>query len=256
VRFFRMTLSYDGTVYGGWQMQVNSNTIQAEVERALHIVIGHPVRAVASGRTDAGVHAIGQIVSFACDTKLEDHVLRKALDANLPKDIVALEVREMPDDFHAIRDTVRKRYRYIIQDGPLRDVFARDHAWYYPHRLDTWAMTQAGRLLVGRHDFSSFEAAGSKRTSSVRTIFDLSVHRQSSDHLDRVVVEVEADGFLYNMVRIIVGTLVKVGRGKEPVSWVADALKARDRKLAGMTAPPEGLYLLRVWCVGDLPEAL
>jgi tRNA pseudouridine38-40 synthase len=90
----------------------------------------------------------------------------------------------------------------------------------------------------------------------VRTIFDLSVHRQSSDHLDRVVVEVEADGFLYNMVRIIVGTLVKVGRGKEPVSWVADALKARDRKLAGMTAPPEGLYLLRVWCVGDLPEAL
>jgi tRNA pseudouridine38-40 synthase len=254
VRFFRMTLSYDGTAYGGWQMQVNSNTIQAEVERALHIVIGQPVRAVASGRTDAGVHAIGQVVSFACETKLTDEVLRRALDANLPLDIVALEIREMPAGFHAIRDTVRKRYRYIIQDGPLRDVFARNHAWYFPHRLDTWAMTQAGRLLIGRHDFSSFEASGSKRANSVRTIFDLSVHRLPGDHLDRVAIEVEADGFLYNMVRNIVGTLVEVGRGKQPVTWVATALKARDRKAAGMTAPPQGLYMVRVWCVGDVLE--
>jgi len=249
-----MTLSYDGTAYGGWQMQVNSHTVQAEVERALQIVTGQPVRAVASGRTDAGVHAMGQIVSFACDTHLPADVLQRALNANLPKDIVALEIREMPEDFHAIRDTVRKRYRYTIQDGPLRDVFARHHAWYFPLRLDVRAMSQAGRLLVGRHDFSSFEASGSKRANSVRTIFDLAVHRQTAEHLDRVVIEVEADGFLYNMVRNIVGTLVQVGRGKQPVGWVAEVLKARDRKRAGMTAPPEGLVLLRVWCVGDLPE--
>jgi tRNA pseudouridine38-40 synthase len=251
-----MTLSYDGTAYGGWQMQVNRHTIQAEVERALQIVTGQSVRAVASGRTDAGVHAIGQVVSFACDTHLPDDVLRRALDANLPKDIVALDVREAPQGFHAIRDTVRKRYRYHIQDGPLRDVFARHHAWCIPHRLDVWAMSQAGRLLVGRHDFSSFEAAGSRRANSVRTIFDLAVRRQAGEHLGQVVIEVEADGFLYNMVRNIVGTLVQVGRGKQPVSWVAEVLQAKDRKVAGMTAPPEGLILMRVWCVGDLPEGL
>jgi tRNA pseudouridine38-40 synthase len=251
-----MTLSYDGTAYGGWQMQVNRHTIQAEVERALQIVTGQSVRVVASGRTDAGVHAIGQVVSFACDIHLPDDVLRRALDANLPKDIVALDVREAPQGFHAIRDTVRKRYRYHIQDGPLRDVFARHHAWYIPHRLDVWAMSQAGRLLIGRHDFSSFEAAGSRRANSVRTIFDLSVRRQADEHLDQVVIEVEADGFLYNMVRNIVGTLVQVGRGKQPVNWVAEVLQAKDRKTAGMTAPPEGLTLMRVWCVGDLPEGL
>ncbi|MCH5375143.1 MAG: tRNA pseudouridine(38-40) synthase TruA [Planctomycetes bacterium] len=243
-----MTLSYDGTAYGGWQVQVNANTIQAEVERALQIVIGQPVRAVASGRTDSGVHAIGQIVSFACTTALDDDVLRRALDANLPKDIVALEVREVADGFHAIRDTIRKRYRYVIQDGPLRDVFAQRFAWYFPHRLDVRAMVGAARLLVGRHDFSSFETSGSKRVSSVRTIYDLAVHRQPGDHLERIVIEVEADGFLYNMVRNIVGTLVEVGRGKRPVGWVSEVLKARDRKLAGMTAPPQGLFLLRAWC--------
>jgi tRNA pseudouridine38-40 synthase len=117
-------------------------------------------------------------------------------------------------------------------------------------------MSQAGRLLIGRHDFSSFEAAGSRRANSVRTIFDLSVRRQAGEHLDQVVIEVEADGFLYNMVRNIVGTLVQVGRGKQPVSCVAEVLQAKDRKVAGMTAPPEGLTLMRVWCVGDLPEGL
>jgi tRNA pseudouridine38-40 synthase len=250
-----MTLSYDGTAYGGWQVQVNANTIQAEVERALQIVMGQPIRAVASGRTDAGVHAVGQIVSFAAETALADDVLRRALDANLPKDIVALEVREVPAGFHAIRDTVRKRYRYVIQDGPLRDVFVQRYAWYFPHRLDVRAMSQAARLLVGRHDFSSFETAGSRRANSVRTIYDLAAHRQSGDHLERVVIEVEADGFLYNMVRNIVGTLVEVGRGKQPVGWVSDVLRARDRKVAGMTAPPQGLFLLRVWCQDDLsPE--
>ncbi len=247
-----MTLSYDGTAYGGWQVQVNANTIQAEVERALQIVAGQPIRAVASGRTDAGVHAIGQVVSFACDTVLEDDVLRRALDANLPKDIVAIDVREVPEGFHAIRDTVRKRYRYVIQDGPLRDVFAQRYAWYFPHRLDDRAMGQAARLLIGRHDFASFETSGSRRVNSVRTVYDLSVHRQSGDHLERVVIEVEADGFLYNMVRNIVGTLVEVGRGKRPVGWVSDVLKAQDRKVAGMTAPPQGLFMLRVWCQDDL----
>ena len=246
MRTFRLTLSYDGTAYAGWQVQANARTIQAELEAALRQVTGEPIRAVASGRTDAGVHALGQVVSFSSQTHLPAEVLRKALDANLPKDMVIREVREAPDGFHAIRDAIRKRYRYVVQDGPMRDVFERAYAWYFPHRLDVQAMQAAAAVLLGRHDFSSFEAAGSPRASSVRTIYELSVERRTGDFLDRIFVEVEADGFLYNMVRNIVGSLVEVGRGRQSPAWIADVLAARNRKLAGMTAPPQGLFLVSV----------
>lgn len=246
MRFFRLTLSYDGAAYAGWQMQANARTIQAEFEGALRQVTGERIRAVASGRTDAGVHALGQVVSFSSQTRLPAHVLRQALDANLPKDIVVREVCEAPAGFHAIRDALRKRYRYVVQDGPIRDVFARAYAWYFPQRLDVPAMRAAAAVLLGRHDFSSFEAAGSPRASNERTIYELTVERQAGDSLDRIVVEVEADGFLYNMVRNIVGSLVDVGRGRQEVSWIAAVLAARDRKRAGMTAPPQGLFLVHV----------
>ncbi len=246
MRTFRLTLSYDGTAYAGWQVQANARTIQAELEAALRQVTGEPIRAVASGRTDAGVHALGQVVSFSSQTHLPAEVLRKALDANLPKDMVIREVREAPDGFHAIRDAIRKRYRYVVQDGPMRDVFERAYAWYFPHRLDVQAMQAAAAVLLGRHDFSSFEAAGAPRASSVRTIYELTVQRRAGDFLDRIVVEVEADGFLYNMVRNIVGSLVEVGRGRQSPAWIADVLAARNRKLAGMTAPPQGLFLVSV----------
>ncbi|MBC8870162.1 MAG: tRNA pseudouridine(38-40) synthase TruA [Planctomycetes bacterium] len=246
MRFFKLTLSYDGTAYAGWQVQVNANTVQAELERALCEVTGEQIRAVASGRTDAGVHALGQVVSFSSGTHLSAEVLARAIGANLPRDIVVLEVREAPDGFHAIRDSVRKRYRYVIQDGPIVDVFARAYAWYIFGRLDVEAMRTAAQSLVGTHDFSSFEASGSERATSVRTITDLVVERRAGDFMDRVVIEVEADGFLYNMVRNIVGTLVEVGRGKRPTEWVAEVLAAKDRNVAGMTAPPQGLFLVRV----------
>jgi tRNA pseudouridine38-40 synthase len=246
MRYFRLTLSYDGTRYAGWQVQANARTIQAEIEAALHTITGERHRAVASGRTDAGVHAFGQVVSFASGTHLAPHVLRKALDANLPRDIVPLEVVEAPPGFHAIRDAIRKRYRYVIQDGPIQDPFTRDYAWYFPQRLDVEAMRSAAQALVGTHDFSSFEASGSERATSVRTVTELTVARHPSDFLDRIVLEIEADGFLYNMVRNIVGSLVEVGRGKQPPAWIADVLPARNRKRAGMTAPPQGLFLVRV----------
>jgi len=246
MRFFKLTLSYDGTAYAGWQIQANANTIQAELERALREVTGEQIRVVASGRTDAGVHALAQVVSFSSGTRLPADVLARAIDANVPKDIGILDVREAPEGFHAIRDAVRKRYRYIIQDGPACDVFARAYAWYIPGRLDVEAMQRAAQTLLGTHDFSSFEASGSERATSVRTIAELVVERRPGDHLDRIIVEIEADGFLYNMVRNIVGTLVEVGRGKQPVDWVVKVLAAKDRKLAGMTAPPHGLYLVRV----------
>lgn len=257
MRSFRLTLSYDGTAYVGWQVQDNGRTIQAELEAALLRVTGQAVRAAASGRTDAGVHALGQVVSFRCETRLTADVLRRALDANLPRDIVVREVREAPDGFHAIRDALRKRYRYVVQDGPIRDVFGRAYSWYYAQRLDVEAMHAAAQTLVGKHDFRSFEAAGSPRVSSVRTIFELTVQRHGGERegvsppadgefLDRVSVEVEADGFLYNMVRNLVGSLVEVGSGRREVAWMAEVLAARDRKLAGMTAPPQGLFLVSV----------
>ena len=246
MRFFKLTLSYDGTAYAGWQVQSNARTIQAEIENALKQVTGEQIRVLASGRTDAGVHAIGQVVGFRSETYLSADVLCKALAANLPYDIIPLDVCDAPDGFHPIRHAIRKRYRYVIQDGPLRDVFARAHAWFVPQRLDVQAMTEAARFLMGEHNFSSFEASGAKRVSSVRTILDLSVRRQAGDSMDRVVIEVEANGFLYNMVRIIVGSLAAVGRGKRSPDWIVDVLQARDRKVAGVTAPPHGLFLVHV----------
>ena len=246
MRSFRLTLSYDGTAYVGWQVQNNGRTIQAELEAALLQVTGESIRAVASGRTDAGVHALGQVVSFHSGTRLSAEVLRKALDANLPRDIVVRQVRKAPAGFHAIRDALRKRYRYVVQDGPIRDVFSRTQAWYCAQRLDVEAMRTAAQSLLGKHDFSSFEAAGSPRVSSVRTIYDLTIERRSGDFLERVIFEVEADGFLYNMVRNLVGSLVEVGRGRQEPSWIARVLAAQDRKLAGATAPPQGLFLVSV----------
>ena len=246
MRSFRLTLSYDGTAYVGWQVQAHGRTIQAELEAALLQVTGQRVRAVASGRTDAGVHAIGQVVSFACRTRLPPDVLRRALDANLPRDIVVRDVCEAPDGFHAIRDAIRKRYRYVVQDGPVRDVFARAYSWYVAQRLDIEAMQTAARALVGQHDFRSFETAGSPRVSSVRTIYELTVERHPGDALGRVVFEVEADGFLYNMVRNLVGSLVEVGSGRRESPWIAAVLAAQDRKLAGPAAPPQGLFLVSV----------
>jgi tRNA pseudouridine38-40 synthase len=246
VRTFKLTLAYDGTAYGGWQVQPNARTIQEELEAALHTIVGLPVPTIASGRTDAGVHALGQVVSFACETRLDGDTFRKALNAHLPRDIVALDLREVATSFHAIRDALRKRYRYVIQDGPTRDVFCRTYAWQFPHRLDAVAMRLAAQTLLGTHDFASFETSGSARATSVRTILDVQVERRSTVPLDRIEIDIEADGFLYNMVRNLVGTLVEVGRGKQPPGWVAEVLAAKDRKLAGMAAPPQGLFLVRV----------
>ena len=251
MRFFRLTLAYDGTAYAGWQIQPDARTIQEELESALNRVTSERIRTVASGRTDAGVHALGQVASFSSQTALSTDVLRKAIDANMPRDIVVRKVEEAPRSFHAIRDVVRKRYRYVIQDGPICDVFAQRHAWHIPQSLDAAAMQAASGTLVGTHDFKSFEASGSPRATSVRTITDLTVQPRAGDFLDRIVIEVEADGFLYNMVRIIVGSLAEVGRGKQPPTWIAEVLQAKNRKVAGMTAPSQGLFLVNVeyhWC--------
>jgi len=246
MRNLKLTLSYDGAAYAGWQVQLDDPTVQGTLEQALQKITGETIRTVASGRTDAGVHALGQVVSLASECSLATDVLLRALNGNLPCDIRVLDVSEAKDGFHAIRDAIGKRYRYVLQDGPIQDVFARRYAWYIPGRLDAEAMHRAAQPLAGRHDFASFESSGSERASSVRTITDISVQRGRENRADHIFVEVAADGFLYNMVRAIVGTLVEVGRGAQPQGWPAEVLAARQRGDAGQTAPPQGLFLVHV----------
>jgi tRNA pseudouridine38-40 synthase len=270
MRTFKLTLAYDGTNYSGWQAQPDRVTLQETLERALRRVVGEDIRVIASGRTDAGVHALGQVVSFQSHTQLEAAILQRALNSELPHDMAVLEAAEAPADFHAISCARRKRYRYVLYDGAIRDVFERHYYWHSHIRLDAAAMRRAAGALVGRHDFGSFENAGSERQSSVRTVFELIVTRRHDpgcaalsdrsggvaraglgvsgepDAGDFVSVEIEADGFLYNMVRAIVGTLVEVGQGRRDEAWPGEVLKACDRKAGGRTAPPQGLFLVRV----------
>ena len=262
MRTFKLTLAYDGTNYAGWQLQNGPvTTLQGTLERVLEKITGESIRVAASGRTDAGVHALGQVVSFRSGTQLAPDVFQRALNAELPRDMAALDIVEAPADFHATKCARRKRYRYLIDDQPVRDVFMRGCAWQIFTPLDVAAMHRAAQALLGTHDFSSFETSGSPRETSVRTIYGISVERRlgreaiprvapmhwrdaSATH--PVVIEVQADGFLYNMVRAIVGTLVEVGRGTQDESWLAQVLAARSRDAAGQTAPPQGLFLVNV----------
>jgi tRNA pseudouridine38-40 synthase len=212
------------------------------LEEALERLTGVRPTATASGRTDAGVHALGQVVHFLTPSRHPPEVFHKALNALLPRDVRVLTVQEMPQAFHATLDAKSKRYRYVIDNGPVATPFQLRYSWHVYHRLDTEAMGRAAGALLGRHDFRSFETDWPNRTSSVRTVTDLTVAR--ADPL--VCIEVQADGFLYNMVRAIAGTLVLVGTGKRPASWVGEVLRAENRVEAGPTAPPRGLFLVEV----------
>ncbi len=178
MRTIKLTLAYDGTAYAGWQFQPDRMSVQQTLESALERVTGERIRVLASGRTDAGVHALGQVVGFQTASTLPPEVLRRAINANLPEDVAVLEVAEVPEGFHPTGSVRRKRYRYVIHDGPVRNVFARRYAWHYIHgRLDAAAMQRAAAALLGTHDFRSFKSAGAERATSVRTIFDIRVER-------------------------------------------------------------------------------
>jgi tRNA pseudouridine38-40 synthase len=239
---FKFTLSYDGTDFNGWQTQPEYRTVQDVLELAIAAVTAARPHANASGRTDAGVHAVGQVVNFYTETRLSPETLLRAVNAHLPADVVVREAAEVGQSFDANKDAVRKLYRYVIHDAPVPDPFLRKYAAWSKHRLDAAAMARAARVLVGRHDFHSFETEWPNRMSSVRTVTHLTVNRAG----DYIWIDVEADGFLYNMVRAIAGTLMNVGRGFWPESKVAEILTAEDRKEAGPTAPACGLFLARV----------
>ncbi len=242
MRNVRLVVSYDGTLFRGWQTQPGQRTVQAVLEDAIARLTGGHTRVNGSGRTDTGVHALAQVVNFRCDTTLAADVIARGLNALLPEDVVVKVAADAPEAFDANRDARRKLYRYLIHDGPVPELFMRRYCYHTRHRLDSAAMARAAAVLRGQHDFACFETEWPNRASSVRTVTHLALNRWG----DWIWLDVEADGFLYNMVRAIAGTLVNVGRGYWPEEQVAEILRSRDRTRAGPTAPARGLFLVRV----------
>ena len=250
----RLRLAYEGTRYSGWQAQPGRATVQGTLAEAIERVSGETLLPKGSSRTDAGVHALDQVVAFTTTSPLEPAVWQRALNAHLPADITVITADAAPPGFNPVVASVRKRYRYRIHDAPWKPVLQRHLVWRWRGRLDVEAMTAAGGHLVGEHDFTSFETAASPRLSKVRTIHALTVRRAdpaAGPPESEVWVEVEGNGFLYNMVRIITGSLVMVGAGRRRSQWLAEALAARSRPAAGPTAPPEGLILLSTQLAPD-----
>ena len=243
MRNLKLTIRYDGTDFQGWQTQPGFRTVQETIEAAISSITQEPrVRLNCAGRTDSGVHAYGQVANVFLDSRLDCRTLLKAFNAKLPEDVAIISCEEVHQAFCANKDAIAKRYRYVINDGRVSDPFLKRYAWQFQRLLKDEAMNRASKVLIGRHDFRCFETNYPNRMTSIRTIADISVVRKG----ETVEIEVEADGFLYNMVRAITGTLVQVGRGYWPVEQVKAVLEAMDRSLAGPTAPPQGLFMLFV----------
>jgi tRNA pseudouridine38-40 synthase len=242
-RNLRLTLEYDGTRYHGWQRQKNALTLQEVVETALGKLTGEAVRLIGSGRTDAGVHARGQVANFHTGSTLPLTAFVHGLNSLLPPDIAVLEAREAPPGFHARKSALAKTYAYHILNRPIRSPLERRRAWWIAQPLDLAVMCEAAAALPGEHDFSAFRAGGGSAVSPVRRVLEAS---WSSPEEGRLLFTITATGFLRGMVRSLVGTMVEIGRGRRPASDVADLLASGERTQAGPTAPPQGLYLVRV----------
>lgn len=241
---FRLTLEYDGRDFAGWQVQPGGQrTVQGVLEAAVERVTGRAARAIGSGRTDAGVHAEGQVASVRVDTRLEPDELCRALNGVLPADVAVLAAERVPEDFHALRDARSKLYCYRIWNGSSPSPLRAPRAWHVARRLDLEAMRRAARALVGTHDFACFRAAGSEEGSSVRTLTRCQLEGEARAEIRLLV---EGDGFLRHMVRALAGTLVEVGWGRRAADSMAAMLASRDRGRAGRTAPAQGLTLVRV----------
>lgn len=241
-RNIKLTLEYDGENYHGWQRQPRVATIQGTIEEALAKILQGKVKLTGSGRTDTGVHARGQVANFKMKSHIPLKNLKAALNSLLPEDIVVRHAVQVPDDFHARYDAQSKTYCYTILNSSFPSPFSRKYAYFFPHSLDTAAMRRAAKCLVGSHDFSSFRGAGMRRGNYLRKMKRLKV----STEKEFIRLDMEADGFLYNMVRIIAGTLLEVGRGKMTAGEVGKILRAKDRRQAGPTLPARGLCLVKV----------
>jgi tRNA pseudouridine38-40 synthase len=240
-RNIKLVLAYDGTDFHGWQRQAGVRTAQEELENVLRHVLRHPLSALGASRTDTGVHARGQVASVATDSPVPLENLQRAIGHRLPADMAIVTVSLAAPGFQPTRDACRKRYRYRIFNCVQRPVasFAQRYTWHVWYPLDLQRLQAAAAELVGTHDFAGFASQGSPRDTTVRTVYRLGVARVG----DELQIDVEGNGFLYHQVRNMVGTLVEIGRGHWPPQRVSEILAARDRRLAGPTAPPQGLCL-------------
>jgi len=252
MRRIKLEIAYDGTRYNGWQRQPDAPSIQETLEKVLLKITGSKIAVTGSGRTDAGVHALKQVAAFSTENTLTPEIFYRALNGHLPDDIRILSAEEVPMTFHPIRDAVSKRYRYLIDDQRPFCPITRNYCWIYREPLDILTMQAAAEHLRGEHDFACFQTQGSPRETTVRTVFDVLVQRIPASQLlpTLIQIEVEANGFLYNMMRTIAGTLVLLGvegrRGHACPDRMKEIIVSGNRTLAGPTAPSQGLYLVNV----------
>lgn len=239
----RLILAYDGTHYHGWQRQKRGTTIQGIVEEKLQVMVGESVKLLASGRTDAGVHAVNQVCNFKTGSTIEPEAIRKGLNSLLPDDIHIKDAKYVPLDFHARYSARSKTYEYRVLNRPGPDIFRRRYVWHVRSGLDIQKMQKCLSLLEGKHDFSSFQSSGSGITDPVRSMTRAAIHGPE-DGLLRFVFD--ADGFLRHMVRNIVGTMIEVGLGKTDPERFKEIFDSKDRRLAGVKAPAQGLFLMNV----------
>jgi len=240
---FKLIIEYDGTFFHGWQKQKEDRTLQEEIEKAIRIMTGKKIVLTASGRTDAGVHALGQTANFLCDTKITPEAFLRGLNSLTSTEIVIKECVLVDNDFHARYNVKSKTYMYRILNRPVPGALFRQYAWFIPKKLDIDAMDAAMLHIIGTHDFKAFEGAGSPRSSTVRTITSAGLEQLEHGYIS---LEFKGNGFLRFMVRNITGTLVDVGLGKICPDDLMGILNSKDRSLAGTTAPPQGLCLMKV----------
>ncbi len=241
-RNIKLVLEYDGARFSGWQVQPELRTVQGAVEEAVAKLTGEACRVTGASRTDAGVHALGQVANFHASREYPPEVFKRALNALLPRDVAVKDAGDADEDFDARHRARRKLYRYIIHNRRERSVFDQDYSWYHPVNLDMEAMREAALFFTGEHDFSSFRSSTCSAKSPVRNLYGIDISQNDS----RIRIEMSASGFLKQMARTIVGTLVSVGEGRLLPGRIPGIIEARDRSAAGPTAPARGLFLVSV----------
>lgn len=254
MKYIKLIIEYDGTNYQGWQTQKNGLAIQDFMSKTISGIAGEQIKLTSASRTDAGVHALGQVAVFRTDSILSADTLKRALNAKLPKDMRILDTEELDSEFHPRYRAVKKSYFYLIEKTQKQSVFLHRYTWRMPVRLDIDSMSKAAALLQGEHDFSAFRGAGCGARTTIRTIHSITLARYDSlDFMaariqgDFIKIQIEANAFLRHMVRNIVGTLTEVGKGRISPETVRGILASCDRKMAGPTAPAKGLFLEKVF---------
>lgn len=252
MRNIALKLRYDGTAYHGWQVQKTDVSVAGTLDKALTKICGHPVGVTGCGRTDAGVHALRYCANFRTESAIPVDRLPLAVNSRLPADIAVTEAIEAPADFNAIGNCLKKEYVYKIMNTRIRDPFLQNRVCFYPAPLDIGKLERAGKAFEGRHDFAAVRSVGTETKTTVRTVFWCEARRED----DLITVSVCADGFLYNMVRAIVGTMVYASHDKLEPEEIPALLETRDRRMTGPTMPPQGLYLSRVWYAGAVGDMM